>query len=146
MTTKTKTTKSPRPHTSRPPTPAALAKLLRGAKEAFQALAKRGTGTTSEWRRYGAKSPWVLKVSQGERTLLYLEPTPGAVCATVVLGKRATEAALGGAVSKGLHDTIRSARAYAEGRPVRVIVKRMADVKGVEELLAVKLNPDTHAR
>jgi hypothetical protein len=41
---------------------------------------------------------------------------------------------------------IRSARAYAEGRPVRVIVKRMADVKGVEELLAVKLNPDTHAR
>jgi hypothetical protein len=130
----------------RPPSPAALAEILGRAHDAFQALAKAGAGTTSEWRRYSAQSPWVLKVSQGERTLLYLEPMPAAVCATVVLGKRATDAALGGAVSEDLHDAIRSARAYAEGRPVRVIVKRLADVKGVEQLLAVKLNPEAPGR
>jgi hypothetical protein len=130
----------------RPPDAAALAKTLGRAQPAFHALADRGPGTTSEWRRYSAQSPWVLKLTQGDRTLYYLEPAPGAVCATVLLGKRATQAALGGAVSKGLHDAIRSARAYAEGRPVRVIVKRMADVKHVEELLSVKLSPETTAR
>jgi hypothetical protein len=116
--------------------------MLGRAHPAFQALATRGPGTISEWRRYSANSPWVLKLTRGDRTLYYLDPTRGAVCATVILGKRAADAALAGAVSEHLHQAIRSARAYAEGRPVRVLVKRMADVKGVLELVAVKLNPE----
>jgi hypothetical protein len=61
--------------------------------------------------------------------------------ATVVLGERAAQAALAGRVSKALHASIRAAKPYVEGRPVRVMVKGQADIAGVEELLAVKLNP-----
>jgi hypothetical protein len=83
----------------------------------------------------------VLKVSEGERTLLYATPMANAFEATVVLGERATQAALAGRVSKTLHACIRAAKPYVEGRPVRVIVKCEADLAGVEELVAVKLNP-----
>jgi hypothetical protein len=83
----------------------------------------------------------VLKVSQGERTLFYATPKADAFEATVVLGERATQAALGGRVSKKLHASIRAAKPYVEGRPVHIIVRGQADLAGVEELVAVKLHP-----
>jgi hypothetical protein len=92
-----------------------------------------------EWKRYSKKSPWVLKVSQGDRTLLYATPMADAFEATVVLGERAAQAALAGRVSKTLHASIQAAKPYVEGRPVRVMVKGKADLAGVEQLVAVKL-------
>ena len=128
-------------NTDKPPTTREITTLLGESYAAFRALTERGSAVTREWKRYSSKSPWVLKVSQGERTLFYARPMVGTFEATVVLGGRATTAALGGRVSKKLHPAIRAARAYAEGRPVRVVVKSLADVEGVEQLLAVKLDP-----
>ena len=130
---------------ARPPTTRELNALLGDSYAAFQALTQRGSAVTREWRRYNKTSPWVLKVSQGERTLFYATPKVGSFEATVVLGKRAAEAALQGGVSRKLHASIRAAPAYAEGRPVRVVVKDQADLAGVEQLVAIKLNP-THNR
>jgi hypothetical protein len=58
---------------------------------------------------------------------------------TVLLGGPAVEAALAGQVSRRLHASIRKARAYPEGRPVSVTVKKVEDLAQVEELVAVKL-------
>jgi len=99
-------------------------------------------GSTCEWKRYSKNTPWVLKVSRGERTLFYVTPAAGAFEVTVVLGQRATDAALAGRVSERLHESIRSARPYAEGRPVRFIVKTKADLVFVKQLVAVKLEPE----
>jgi len=123
------------------PRDADLARLLGKSHTAFRRLADRADGSTAEWKRYGKDSPWVLKVSQARRTLYYLQPERGGFKVTVVLGARATEAALAGQVSRRLHASIRSAKAYPEGRPVRVAVNRMAGVADVEELLAAKLHP-----
>ena len=128
-----------------PPTTRELNALLGESYSAFKALTQRGSVVTREWKRYSKTSPWVLKVSQGDRTLFYATPKVGSFEATVVLGERATEAALKGRVSKKLHASIRAARAYAEGRPVRVVVRGQADLAGVEELVAIKLDP-THNR
>lgn len=91
------------------------------------------------------ESPWVLKVSQGDRTLMCATPMADAFEGTVVLGERAAQAALAGRASKPLHASIRAAKPYVEGRPVRVMVKGQADVARVEELVAVKLNPTGEA-
>jgi hypothetical protein len=125
----------------KPPSTRELANLLGRSHAAFLALTERGSAFSCEWKRYGKKSPWVLKVSQADRTLLYATPMADAFEATVVLGERAAQAALAGRVSKHLHTSIRAAKPYVEGRPVRVIVKGQADLAGVEELVAVKLNP-----
>jgi len=126
---------------STPPGAGELARLLGASHAAFLALTRLRTGLTCEWKRYSRTAPWVLKVSRRDRTLLYATPKADAFEATVVLGERATAAALGGRVPKALHASIRAARPYAEGRPVRVLVRRRADLASVEELVAVKLDP-----
>ena len=126
---------------SKPPSAREVATLLGRSHAAFVTLTQRGSGVTCEWKRYTKASPWTLKVSQGDRTLLYATPKADAFEATVILGERATEAALGGRVSKRLHASIRAAKSYVEGRVVRVMVKGQADVAAVEELVAVKLKP-----
>lgn len=137
-----KKTKPDSPLESKPPTPRQLSAQLGGSYGAFKTLTHRGAGVTREWKRYSATSPGVHKVNQGDRTLFYVTPKAGAFEVTVLLGKRATEAALSGRVSKALHASIRDAREYAEGRPVRVTVTSEADLAGVEELVAVKLKPE----
>ena len=130
---------------TRPPTTRELHALLGESYAAFKELTQRGSAITREWKRYSKKSPWVLKVSQGDRTLFYATPKVGSFEATVVLGQRATEAALNGRVSKKLHSSIRAARTYVEGRPVRVVVTGQADLASVEQLVAVKLDPTRDA-
>lgn len=125
-----------------PPDERAVGKQLAGARRAFEALVERGPGTTREWKRYKKDAPWVLKVNQGTRTLFYLRPEAGEFKVTVILGARAAAAALAGRVSESLHEAIRTAKKYPEGRPVSVLVKKAADAALVEELVAVKLHPE----
>lgn len=129
------------PDMGRPPTTRELHALLGKSYPAFEALTQRGSTVSCQWKRYSKTAPWVLKVSQGDRTLFYATPKNGSFEATVVLGKRATEAALQGRVSKKLYPSIRAARTYVEGRPVRVVVTDRADLASVEQLVAVKLEP-----
>ncbi len=131
---------------SRPPSAREIASLLGESYAAFQTLARGRPGVTCEWKRYSKKAPWVLKVSDCDRTLFYATPQADGFEVTVVLGERATKAALAGRVSKALHAAIRSAKPYAEGRPVRVLVTGEADLAGVAELIAVKLKPETPSR
>jgi hypothetical protein len=128
--------KDPTAVAPQPPTKSEMAAVLGDAYPAFQALV--GTGA-AEWRRYTRNSPWVLKVSQGKRSLFYARPDSGHLEVTVLLGGRAVDAALAGQVSKRLHDAIRKAKVFPEGRPVRVVVKRPSDLAKVQQLIAVKL-------
>ena len=114
----------------KPPPADELVRLLGKAKSAFLALTHDRPGATCEWRRYNEKSPWVMKVSEGDRTLFYVTPQANQFEVTVVLGERATRAALAGRVREGLHAAIRSAKPYVEGRPVRVVVAGKADLAG----------------
>jgi hypothetical protein len=123
-----------------------MAAVLGDAYPAFQALVHRDGKGTAEWRRYTKHSPWVLKVSEGKRTLFYVQPEPGCLRVTVLLGGRAVDAALAGQVSKRLHASIRKAKAYPEGRPVCVVIRRPSDLAKVEELVAVKLQATAKPR
>lgn len=127
------------PEATAPPSEAEMAAVLGEAYPAFQALASREGAAVAEWRRYSSSSPWVLKVSQGKRTLFYARPDSGRLKVTVVLGGRAVEAALAGRVPKRLQAAIREAKAFPEGRPVSVWIRRPADLRQVETLLAFKL-------
>jgi hypothetical protein len=122
-----------------PPTDADIARVLGDAFPAFQALASQDGKATSEWKRYSRNSPWVLKVTVGKRALFYARPDGNVLKVTVVLGERAARAALEGRVRTSLHDAIRAAKVYPEGRPVETRVRRRTDLAGVEELIAVKL-------
>ena len=120
--------------------------MLGEAYHAFQALVSHGGKAVAEWRRYSTKTPWVLKVSEGKRSLFYARPDSGTLKVTVLLGGKAVDAALAGRVSKGLHASIRAAKVFPEGRPVSVRITRPSDLRKVEELIAVKLESTTRTR
>jgi len=122
-----------------PPSDTELRSVLGEAYAAFQDLVGRAGPGAAEWRRYTKNSPWVLKVTQGKRSLFYARPDSGHLKVTVLLGGRAVEAALAGQVSKRLHESIRKAKVYPEGRPVCVEIRRPSDLGKVEELIAAKL-------
>jgi hypothetical protein len=128
-------------HDSGAPSNDELVRLLGRSHEAFQALTHGRAGVTCEWKQYSKKAPWALKVSQGERTLLYLIPQANQFEVTVVLGQLATDAALAGRVRQALHAAIRSAKPHVEGRPVKLVVTSKEDLVAVEQLVAVKLKP-----
>ncbi len=123
------------------PTGPELARMLGRAHASYEALTTRA-GATCEWKKYTKTSPWVVRVSEGSRALFYVKPDRGWFEVTVLLGPRATTAALSGRVAKALHPSIRSARVYAEGRPVRVVVRTKRDLEGVNQLVDVKLHPE----
>lgn len=123
---------------ARPPTDSEMRVALGAAYAGFQELVAEAGPGAAEWRRYARSSPWVLKVSEGKRSLFYARPDAGHLRVTVLLGERAVEAALAGRVSKVLWASIRSAKAYPEGRPVSLLVKRASDLAKVKQLIAVK--------
>lgn len=125
-----------------PPTSTELARMLGRARGAFEALTTRTPRTKREWKHYTKNSPWVLRVSEADRPLCYVNPAPGSFEVTVLLGPRAAAAALGGRVSESLRGAIREARVYAEGRPVHVLVRNKRDLAGVNQLIDVKLHPE----
>ena len=133
------TTKVPKAVPARPPSESELKEVLGDAYSAFQGLLTRAGPGAAEWRRYTDNSPWVLKVTQGKRSLFYARLDSGHLKVTVLLGSRAVEAALAGQVSKGLHGSIRKAKAYPEGRPVSVAIRKPSDFAKVEELIAAKV-------
>jgi hypothetical protein len=122
-----------------PPSDSELKAVLGEAYAAFQSLVRRAGPGAAEWRRYSKNSPWVLKVTQGTRSLFYARADSGHLQVTVLLGGRAVEAALAGQVSKRLHESIRKAKVHPEGRPVSVAIKRPSDLGKVEELIAAKV-------
>jgi len=125
-----------------PPAPSELRKMLGASRAAYDVVTSMYDGSKCEWKRYSKNAPWAIKISQGERTLFYVKPARGSFEVTVVLGQRATAAALAGRVSKSVHASIRAARVYAEGRPVRLVVRSEVDLVLVKQLVAVKLEPD----
>ena len=134
-------TSNPPPVPTAHPTDAELATMLGPAYPALEVLLRGAPERTAEWRKYSSRSAWLLRVSQRGKPVIYLQPEPGALKATVLLGARAVEAALAGRVSARLHPAIRNAKVYPEGRPVVVRVARASDAARVEELVAVKLKP-----
>jgi hypothetical protein len=125
----------------RPPTDADLLAQLGPAGRAFTELLASLPGAQREWRQYGRRSGWVLKLVRGSRTLCYVQPQEGAFRTTVVLGQAAADAARASAVSPAVKEAIRSARVYVEGRSVAVVVRHEKDLADVQALLAAKLAP-----
>src|SRR5512141_1358530 len=121
-----------------PPSDTEMEAVLGDAYAGFRTLVEEAGAGAAEWRRYTKNSPWVLKVSEGKRSLFYARPDGGHLSVTVLLGDRAVDAALAGGVRKSLHDSIRRAKRYPEGRPVVVVVRRASDLAKVVELIEVK--------
>jgi len=120
-----------------PPAEKEIRARLGAAFPLYRALLDSGP-FRPEWKFYGARYGWSLKLFEKKRNLCFIAPKEGAFDVAFVFGERAAEAALAGPAQEWLKEALRSARRYPEGRGVRVTVATTAELEQVQELLAIK--------
>lgn len=92
-----------------------------------------------EWKFYGAKYGWQLKVVRAKKALLYMIPHRDGFNAALALRPRAVEELRGAGVPEDLVREIESAKDAPEGRPARIFVTTKRDVGIAAKLVALKL-------
>ena len=126
------------------PTSSDLTEVLSGAHPLWNTaitLVEEVTGPLrQEWKSYGRKSGWVLKLMQGKQTVSYLSPSSGYFGVSVVLGASSVSALSEQGASADLVEMVTSARHYVEGTPVMIEVRDAADIQTVLCLVRAKLH------
>jgi hypothetical protein len=97
-----------------------------------------------DWKFYGNKYGWQMKVTDGKRAVLYLIPNEGSFLAALALNDKAVAALRSQKIPTRLMRDITTGKSYPEGRPARIEIKSKSDLTVVKKLLAIKLR--VHSR
>jgi Protein of unknown function (DUF3788) len=129
---------------SKPPDDATLEQALGRTKKLWDAIVDHvdslPNGLVREWKYYGKKHGWQMKVTDRKRAVLYLIPHDGSFLAALALNDKAVAALPSQKIPPRLVREIATAKTYPEGRPARVEVTSTSDLMVVKKLLALKLS------
>jgi hypothetical protein len=125
------------------PGEADLAAALGAAKPAWDLVVvdmARELGLADrEWKSYGTKYGWALRLKRGKRNIVHLAPCPGCFDVLFILGERAVDAARASRLGRAAAKLIDEAPRYPEGTGIRFEVRRAKDVPLVRKLAKIKL-------
>lgn len=93
-----------------------------------------------DWKFYGQKIGWTLKLLYKKRNLFFLTPYENYFQIAFVFGDKAVAIIEKSDLPENIIDEIKNARKYAEGRGLRIAVKKQSDVKIVLKLTEIKIN------
>ncbi|MFZ1683101.1 MAG: DUF3788 domain-containing protein [Candidatus Zixiibacteriota bacterium] len=94
---------------------------------------------TETWKFAGKSTGWGMRLVQKDRVIVYMTPADGHFRFSLVLGEAAVRAAHALDLPANIITAIDSAKKYAEGRGVRFEIKSAKDLKGLVELIGVKV-------
>lgn len=120
------------------PTDEALRARLGPGYTAFRALIDAYPELEPEWKWYGQKSGWCLKLVDGKRNVCFLHPGDGHFTVGFTFGHDAVERALESDLPVSIRQLIGSARTYAEGRPFRLEIDSGEQLEAVHQLVRIK--------
>jgi hypothetical protein len=120
-----------------PPQEQETAARMGPAYPLYRALVESGP-FTPEWKYYGAKYGWSLKLFEKKHNLCFIAPQEGAFQVAFVFGDRAVERVLASDCGEASKEELRTGKKYPEGRAVRLTVRSEAELAEVRKLLAVK--------
>lgn len=94
---------------------------------------------TLEWKFYGQKSGWVLKMFNKKRNLLFVVPGKDYFKIAFTFGDKAVDEV----IASGLPDFIKkeflSAKKYSEGRTIQLEVKTNEQCENILNLIRIKM-------
>jgi len=93
-----------------------------------------------DWKYYGQKIGWTLKLLYKKRNLFFFTPYEKYFQIAFVFGDKAVAVVGQSDLSLTIIDEIKNARKYAEGRGLRIAVKKQSDVNIVLKLTEIKIN------
>ena len=94
---------------------------------------------TDDWKFPGEKHGWSFRVNDKKRVLVYLLPRDGFFKVAMVFGQKAFEAVINADVSEEIKQELAAAKAYAEGRGIRIDVRNEKIIKDIRSLIDIKL-------
>lgn len=92
-----------------------------------------------EWKSYGAKYGWALRLKRGKRNIVHLAPCRGCFDVLFILGDRAIEAARASRLGRTAAKLIDDAPRYPEGTGIRLEVKGPKYLALIAKLARIKL-------
>lgn len=93
-----------------------------------------------EWKYYGAKSGWTLKMMLKKRNLFFFSPCNKYFFIAFVFGNNAVKAIEESDLSPAIIKEIKGAQRYSEGRGLRVEVRKREHIDDIIALTAIKAN------
>jgi hypothetical protein len=126
-----------------PPSDADLASALGALKPLWDEITD-GIGRElellgREWKSYGPKHGWVLRLQRGKRNIVHVAPCQGCIHVLLILGDRAVEAARAGRPGKAMTRSLDEAPRYPEGTGIRFDVASPKHVPLIQRLARIKL-------
>ncbi len=122
---------------SHEPTEAEIRAHLGRSYAAYQAALQLAP-VRPQWRYYGPKYGWSLKLFEKKRNLCYIGVEEGAFSVAFILGQKAHDRAVAADLPDELADKVRHARKFPEGYGVTLKVTKKADLQDVRRLLELK--------
>lgn len=92
-----------------------------------------------EWKHYGQKSGWTLKLISKKRNLLFVLPGEGVFTVVFVFGDRAVEAILKSDFPEAVKNELLDVQKYAEGRGIRFLINDHSEMETILRLIRIKL-------
>ena len=93
-----------------------------------------------DWKFYGQKIGWALKLLYKKRNLFFLTPYEKYFQIAFIFGDKAVSVIEKSDLPKNIIEEIKYARKYAEGRGLRIEIKKPNDIKFVLKLTEIKIN------
>jgi hypothetical protein len=128
-----------------PPDEMALARTLGDTKTLWDELIRHveteHAPVTHRWAPSKTSTLGFLRLVQKKRTILYLLPREGCFLTAFVFGEKATAAVRASDVPAAVVTMLNAARAYAEGRGIRLETRTARDLATIKKLAAIKMAP-----
>jgi len=102
-------------------------------------VARQFPPLAEEWTWAGHAAGWSLRLKRKSRAVVYLTPYDGYFRASFALGEKAAAAARREKLPARALALIDAAPRYAEGRAVRIEVRRKSDLNVVEAIAIIKM-------
>jgi len=93
-----------------------------------------------EWKYYGQKIGWTLKLFYKKRNLFFFTAGDKYFRISFVFGDKAVAAIKQSGLPKKLIDEVKNAKKYVEGRGLRIEIKKRNDVNNIKKLVAIKIS------
>lgn len=93
-----------------------------------------------DWKFYGQQIGWTLKLLYKKRNLFFLTPYENYFQIAFLFGDKAVAIIEKSDLPQNIIDELKYARKYAEGRRLRMAVKKPNDVKLVLKLTEIKIS------
>jgi len=93
----------------------------------------------TEWKFYGAKTGWSLKVFHKKRNILFVGPETAYFRVAFAFGERAYAKIMESDLPEYIKTQLAEATVYVEGRQLRLEIKTAADTVPLLQLIKIKL-------